>query len=53
MVLALLLGLAAIVIAVVLISALVHILYVGFIFVLAAAVTFLVFRAVRSRSRYR
>jgi hypothetical protein len=53
MVLALLLGLLAIIIAVVVISAVVHVLYVGFIFVLVAGVTFLLFRAVRSRSRYR
>lgn len=47
-------GLAALVIAVVLISVLVHVLFFGFLFVLAAAVTFVVFRVGRrSRGRSR
>lgn len=50
----LLLGLAAIVVAVVLISMLAHILWFGFLFVLAIGVTFVAFRAGRrSRGRAR
>ena len=44
---ALLMGLAALVVAVVVISVLVHVLFYGFMLVLVAAVTFLVFRAAR------
>jgi hypothetical protein len=54
MVRALLLGLTVLVIAVVLISILVHVLYFGFLLVVAAAITFVVFRVGRrSRSRSR
>jgi hypothetical protein len=49
----LLLGLAAIVLAVVLISALVHVLYFGFLFLIAVAVGFLAFRIGRRSGRYR
>jgi predicted membrane-bound spermidine synthase len=44
---ALLMGLAALIIAVVVISVLVHVLFFGFVLVLVAAVTFVVFRAGR------
>jgi hypothetical protein len=44
---ALLMGLAALVVAVVLISVLLHVLYFGFVFLLVAAITFVVFRAAR------
>jgi hypothetical protein len=49
----LLLGLAAIVLAVVLISALVHVLYFGFLFLIAVAVGFLAVRIGRRSGRYR
>jgi hypothetical protein len=44
---ALLMGLAALVVVVVLISILIHVLFYGFVLVLVAAVTFLVFRVAR------
>jgi hypothetical protein len=47
----LLIGLAVLVIAVVLISALIHILYFGFLFLLAIAIGFAAFRVGRSTGR--
>jgi hypothetical protein len=49
----LLIGLAILVIAVVLVSVLIHILYFGFLFLLAVAVGFVAFRVGRRSSRSR
>lgn len=49
----LLLGLAAVVLAVVLISALIHVLYFGFLFLLAVGVGFIAFRVGRRSRRDR
>jgi uncharacterized membrane protein (DUF485 family) len=49
----LLLGLAAVVLAVVLISVLVHVLYFGFLFLIAVAIGFVAFRVGRRSGRFR